>query len=169
MPKYLDEFTEGRIYVETNIFLFTALADAKYGPSCLEFLERASRGEIELFTSVLTIDEVAFVTLKVKLEEKYGVMRSPVLFLKRHPDTVKALAAEVGEVIENVLRLVTLVEVSALDIPKVQEYMREFGLLPRDAIHLAVANRLGLTHLASNDCNFDAVPWLARYAPRPSR
>jgi predicted nucleic acid-binding protein len=60
MPKYLDEFIEGRIYVETNIFLFAALADAKYGPSALRFLERSCGDEIELFTSTLTVDEVSF-------------------------------------------------------------------------------------------------------------
>ena len=93
MPKYLDEFTEGRIYVEANIFLFTALADARYGPSALRFLERASGDEIELLTSTLTVDEVSFVALKAKLEEKYGVTKNQILYLERNPEVVKALAS----------------------------------------------------------------------------
>jgi predicted nucleic acid-binding protein len=83
MPKHLDEFIEGRIYVETNIFLFAALADAKYGPSALRFLEQSCGDEIELFTSTLTADEVSFVALKAKLEEKYGVMRNQVLYIMK--------------------------------------------------------------------------------------
>ena len=166
MPNYLDEFIEGRIYVEANIFLFTALADAKYGPTALRFLERSSGDEIELLTSTLTIDEVSFVALKAKLEEKYGVMRNQVLYLKRNPEVVKVLASEVNRIVENVLGLTTLVEVNAPDIQQMRLYVKEIGLLPRDAIHLAVARRLGLTCMASSDSDFDRVPWLTRYAPR---
>jgi hypothetical protein len=166
MPSYLDEFVEGRIYVETNIFLLAALADAKYGPSALRFLERSSGDKIELLTSTLTIDEVSFVALKAKLEEKHGVMRNQVLYLKRNPDVVKALASDVNQIVGNVLSLTTLVEVSTPDIQQMRLYLKEFGLLPRDAIHLAVAHRLGLAGVASNDSDFDRVPWLTRYAPR---
>lgn len=166
MPSYLDEFIEGRIYVEANIFLLTALADAKCGPSALRFLERSSGDEVELLTSTLTIDEVSFVALKAKLEEKYGVTRNQVLYLKRNPEVVKALASDVNRIVENVLNLTTLVGVSAPDIQQMRLYVEEFGLLPRDAIHLAVAHRLGLTCMASSDSDFDRVPWLTRYAPR---
>lgn len=75
MPKYLDEFREDRIYVEPNILLFDALADARWGPSSLEFLKRGGQGKFELLTSSLTIDEIAFVALRVKLEEKYEITR----------------------------------------------------------------------------------------------
>ncbi len=166
MPSYLDEFIEGRIYVETNIFLFAALADAKHGPSALRFLERSSGDEVELLTSTLTIDEVSFVALKVKLEEKHDVTRNQVLYLKRNPEVVRALASDVNQIVENVLGLTTLVEVGASDVQQMRLYMKEFGLLPRDSIHLAVTHRLGLTRMASNDSDFDRVPWLTRYTPR---
>ena len=166
MPGYLDEFIEGRIYVEANILLFTALADAEYGPSALEFLERSSEDGIELLTSTLTIDEVSFVALKAKLEEKYGVTKNQVLYLKRNQEVVKALASDVNQIVENVLGLATLTEVSAPDVQQMRLYMEEFGLLPRDAIHLAVVHRLGLTCMASSDSYFDRVPLLTRYAPR---
>jgi predicted nucleic acid-binding protein len=142
------------------------LADAKYGPSALRFLERSSGDEVELLTSTLTIDEVSFVALKAKLEEKYGVTRNQVLYLKRNPEVVKALVSDVNRIVENVLSLTTLVEVGAPDIQQMRLYMEEFGLLPRDAIHLAVAHKLGLTCMASSDSDFDRVLWLTRYAPR---
>ena len=166
MPSYLDEFIEGKIYVETNILLSAALADAKYGPSALRFLERSCGDEIELLTSTLTIDEVSFVALKVKLKEKYGVTRNQVLYLKRNPEVVMALASDVNQIVENVLSLTTLVSVSAPDIQQMRLYIKEFGLLPRDAIHLAVTHRLGLTCMASSDSDFDGIPWLSRYALR---
>lgn len=166
MPKYLDEFSGDRIYVEPNIFLFAALAEARFGHSALEFLKHGSQGEFELLTSSLTIDEIAFVALKVKLEEKYEVTRGHVRYLKQHPEVVKALAPEIGEVLDNVRRLCTIVEVNESDIERMQEYMVSFGLLPRDAIHLAVARRMGLSCIASSDEDYDRVSWLSCYAPR---
>ena len=166
MPKYLDEFSGDRIYVEPNILLFDALADARFGHSSLEFLKRGSQGEFGLLTSSLTIDEIAFVALKVRLEEKYKITRGHVRYLKQHPEVVKALALEIGEVLDNVRRLCTIIEVGELDIERMEEYMKSFGLLPRDAIHLAVARRMGLTCIASNDADFDRVNWLSRYEPR---
>jgi predicted nucleic acid-binding protein len=166
MSRYLDEFSGDRIYVEPNIFLFDALADPRFGHSSLEFLKRGSQGEFELLTSSLTIDEIAFVALKVKLEEKYEVTRRHVCYLKQHPEAVKALAPEIGEVLDNVRRLCTIIEVDEVDIERMQEYMESFGLLPRDAIHLAVARRMGLTCIASSDKDFDRVSWLSRYEPR---
>ena len=166
MPRYLDEFSGNRIYVEPNILLFDALADARFGHSSLEFLKRGSQGEFELLTSSLTTDEIAFVALKIKLEEKYEVTKGHVRYLKQHPEVVKALAPEIGEVLNNVRRLCTIVEVDESDIERMQEYVKSFGLLPRDAIHLAVAHKLGLTCMASSDGDFDRVNWLSRYEPR---
>jgi hypothetical protein len=60
MPKYLDEFSEDRIYVEPNILLFDPLADARFGRSSLEFLKRGSQGEFELLTSSLTMRLLSF-------------------------------------------------------------------------------------------------------------
>jgi len=166
MPKHLDEFSGDRIYVEPNILLFDALADVRFGRSSLEFLKRGSLGEFELLTSSLTIDEIAFVALKVKLEEKYKVTKGHARYLKQHPEVVKALAPEIREVLDNVRRLCTIVEVDESDVERMQEYMISFGLLPRDAIHLAVAHRMGLTCIASSDKDFDRVNWLSRYEPR---
>jgi len=169
MPKYLDEFSGDRIYVEPNVLLFDALADARFGRSSLEFLKCGSQGEFELLTSSLTFDEIAFVALKVKLEGKYEVTRGHVRYLKQHPEVVKALAPEVREVLDNVRRLCTIVEVDEPDVQRMQEYMESFGLMPRDAIHLAVAHRMGLTCIASSDTDFDCVSWLSRYEPRELR
>jgi len=46
-----------------------------------------------------------------------------------------------------------------------------FGLLPRDALHIAVIQRLGLSEIATDDADFDRVPWMQRHwvfnAPAP--
>jgi predicted nucleic acid-binding protein len=42
---------------------------------------------------------------------------------------------------------------------------KQFELLTGDALVVAVMQAHGLTHLASNDADFDRVPGLTRYTP----
>ena len=42
---------------------------------------------------------------------------------------------------------------------------QQTGLLSNDALIVAVMQANGLTHLASNDADFDRVPSITRYAP----
>jgi predicted nucleic acid-binding protein len=42
---------------------------------------------------------------------------------------------------------------------------KQFELLNGDALVVAVMQAHGLTHLASNDADFDRVPGLTRYTP----
>ncbi len=43
---------------------------------------------------------------------------------------------------------------------------QQFELLNGDALVVAVMQAHGFTHLASNDADFDRVPWLTRYEPK---
>jgi len=42
---------------------------------------------------------------------------------------------------------------------------RQTGLLTNDALVVSTMQANGLTHLASNDADFDRVPGITRYAP----
>jgi len=169
MPKPLSDFEGDRIYVESNIFLFIALGNFRLGPACMEFFGRAARGEFEVLTSSLTVDEVAFVALKVGLEEKFRVTSGAVAYLKRNPEIVKTLGSKVIEVVQRMAAMTRLVEVASDDVLGIGTCMEAYGLLPRDACHLSVMHRLGMMAIASNDRDFDRVPWLTRYYPQRSR
>ncbi len=41
--------------------------------------------------------------------------------------------------------------------------IRTFWLLPRDALHVAIIQRLGLTAIASDDVDFDRVEGIERH------
>lgn len=43
------------------------------------------------------------------------------------------------------------------------ENSRRFGLLPRDALHLAIVQRLGVSAIASDDTDFDRIEGVHRY------
>jgi len=163
----LEDFRGERVYIESNILIYNALAHPEYGDSCRRFLERGLRKEFEILTSGLTIDEIAFIAFKTKVEEEHP-RENVVRFLKNNPDVVKSLSAEVNMIIDNVLTIATIVDVTKLDIGYMQRFMEEFGLLPRDAIHLAVTHNLGISSFASNDSDFERVDWLKPYKPSKS-
>ncbi|MBU1261421.1 hypothetical protein KJ640_00465 [bacterium] len=62
-------------------------------------------------TASLTIDEIAFVALKVELKKEYNITSSQVFYLKKHPDVVKLLASRANAILENIFQLSTIIEV----------------------------------------------------------
>lgn len=44
--------------------------------------------------------------------------------------------------------------------------MEKYNLLPNDALHLATMKRYGITNIATNDGDFERVPWLNVWKPR---
>jgi predicted nucleic acid-binding protein len=132
-------------------------------------LNRALKREFELVTSTLTIDEIAFISLRAKLEEKHGIDKGALRYLKRNPEIVSNLALEVNQIIDSVVSLTTLVEVKDTDIDYMKKAMLAYGLLPRDSLHLAVAHRVGISDFATNDTDFERVRGIRLFRPREKR
>lgn len=80
-------------------------------------------------------------------------------------DLAGAIAAH-GDVIDPALRkLMTLPHVHLISVESADFYgmlnsIRLYGLLPRDALHVTIMQRLGLTAIASDDTDFDRVATL---------
>jgi predicted nucleic acid-binding protein len=119
-----------------------------------------------LVTATLTIDEVAFTLAETLVaREPYAVTRSRSQYLQAHPDVVKALAGRFRDPLDALTNIVTLEPVTATDISDMVDIMAATGLLPRDAIHLAVMRRLGITAIASDDDAFDGIEGITLYKP----
>jgi len=56
-----------------------------------------------------------------------------------------------------------LVGVEATDGNRMLDNILTFSLLPRDALHVTIMQRLGLTAIASDDADFDRVKGLERH------
>jgi predicted nucleic acid-binding protein len=53
--------------------------------------------------------------------------------------------------------------VETTDLDRMLDNIRTFSLLPRDALHTAIIQRLNLTAIASDDTDFDRVQGLERH------
>ena len=58
-----------------------------------------------------------------------------------------------------------LVLVTEQRVSQAADLSCKHGLLTNDALIVALMQDRGLTHLASNDADFDLVPSIKRYAP----
>ena len=154
----LATFQGDAIYLDTNILVGLVDADSTYHPACAAFFQRAvaPAHPIQLVTATLTLDEVIFVLLQeMLLRAPYAITRNRSQYLQTHPEIVRTLMEQIDPLLDDVSTLVILEPVTVTDITQMRQEMQAHGTLPRDAIHLAVMHRCGLTAIASDDAGFD--------------
>jgi predicted nucleic acid-binding protein len=160
----LDEVPTGSVYVDTNVLYMYLRSDPLHTPVIRSFLRRVVRGQVKAFVSVLALDELYYRLLLAGIKD--AANPDPMRQLR---DNLAGALTEHGAVIEQaVRRLITLpntnlVGVEAADTDRMLINVRSFTLLPRDALHVAIIQRLGLGALASDDMDFDRVSSLERH------
>ena len=150
-----------RLYLDSSVFLHLLL-DGKWADRAERILEAVERGEATGYVSVLVVEEVALKLLFAKASElgvatfwefKRKLIRDeafreecfrPVLEFSRYLDRLSGLA---------------WVHVTREDYERGIEIASKHGLLTADAIHAAVALRLGVP-IATFDEDFKKVPGL---------
>ena len=95
----------------------------------------------------------------------FEVARNRTQYLARHPEVVRKLAEDLEPLLGSAKAIVSVEPVTADDVSAMLHGMRHYGMLPRDAIHVAVARRLGIAAIISDDSAFDTVPDLHLYRP----
>jgi predicted nucleic acid-binding protein len=121
---------------------------------------------IRLVTATLTIDETVFALLQeLLLRPPYSVPRSRSQYLGAHPEIVRQMMASVDYGLQRLLAILSLEPVLPADIDAMRKEMIATGALPRDAIHVAVMRRLGITAIASDDDGFEQHTGIILFKP----
>jgi predicted nucleic acid-binding protein len=154
------------IFVDANTFIYHFAPDPLLGSPCGQLLQRIESGELDGFTSLHLMSEVAHKLMTLEANKLFGWSLSGMANrLRRHPAEVQRLMA-FRRAIEQVAQsrvqvlpspLSTLVDATIIS--------QQTGLLTNDALLVALMRANGLNRLASHDADFDRVPGLTRYAP----
>lgn len=170
----LDEVSSGGLYVDTNVWYMYLRADATTRPILTTFLGRVVRGLCDAFVSIPVLDELFYRLLLACVQDATG--RHPLEELRA--DRTGAIRNH-GPAIDTALRQlvllphVHLVGIETADFSGMLENIKTYALLPRDALHVALMQRLNLTAVASDDTDFDRVSTLTRHwvinAPQEQR
>ncbi len=160
----LGDVIGGSVYVDTNVLYMCLHIDPTYAPEIRAFLSRVGHGEIEAFIGVPALDELYYRLLLIRIKETTG--HNPLDVLRKDP--ASAIAVH-GKIIEKAIRdliglpHMNLVGVEIADAGRMLDHITRFSMLPRDALHVAIVRRLGLTAIASDDADFDRVHGLERH------
>ncbi len=157
----LIDFTGPVIYIDTMV-PYALLRSVS--PAAEAFFERLERGAFLAYTSVLTLDELAYRLLLALTKDRYG--GSPLDRLRDEEE--KMIAEFASPIIDRLNRLRNFLHLAILDVPAsdldvMNDAMAQYHLRPRDALHLAAMQRVNCFDLASNDPHFDRVPHLRRF------
>jgi predicted nucleic acid-binding protein len=160
----LDTVTVGRVYVDVNVFYMYLRPDPEHLSSLRVFLERVTNGDITAYTSVLTMDELFYRFLLARIKDTYE--RNPLDVLREDAEeAIERCSSEIEVALRKLVRLphLELAPVLKDDFPRMLDNINNFALLPRDALHIAVMQRLGVDEIATDDADFDRVTGLQRH------
>ena len=135
--------------------------------------EKLGKKRSLLILSSLGLDEIWFALLGIltrielrnrKLEEKRWFW-----FLKENPEFVSTLAGELEKKTTFLLEIpfLFLIEISHESTLKSLNIMKQYGLLPRDAIHATAAMVSGVDTIITTDEDFSRVDKLTIYTCNP--
>lgn len=159
-----DEITGGDIYADVNALYMFLRRNERHRVIIRPFMKHVVQGKIELYVSPLTTDELLYRLLLTRIKEVYG--RNPHDVLRSDPiEPIRRLSDEISHALQRTLRLphIRLVSIATEDIFQMLENTQQYALMPRDALHLAVMQRLGLRDIVSDDADFDRIPELRRH------
>ena len=161
MSQPLTEFAGRALYLDTMI-PYILLRGFDLAAQAL--FEQIQIGRFQAYTSVLTFDELAYRLLLASIREQYP--GSPLEYLR---DNEKKAIAEfyppIAARLEQLQRFpnLSLIDLTASDVVGMNEYILQYQLRPRDALHLAAMQKCECFDLVSQDSDFDRVPIVHRY------
>jgi predicted nucleic acid-binding protein len=155
-------------FVDANILHYALVPTFDASPLCIEFVDRAIEKLISIATSVQVLSDVLHKIMASEAAELTGRERPGIIgYLKKHPDTIGRLVAY-PQAIERLKMIPMQILAVNFDLLcSVPQLAGSHGLLTNDAIIVALMQRHGLTHLATNDNDFDRVPGITVWKPRP--
>lgn len=153
-------------FVDANTFIYHFAPDPVLEPPCTQLLQRIENRELEGFTSLHLLSEVAHKLMTLEASTLFGwSLTGMANRLRRHPAEVQKLTAfrrAIEQVVQSRVQVLAPPVSALVDAAAISQ---QTGLLMNDALIVALMRANGLSRLASHDADFDRVPGLTRYAP----
>jgi predicted nucleic acid-binding protein len=154
------------VFIDANIFVYHFIADPDLGGVCTSLLERLERKELEGWCSPSVLLEVAHRLMTIEACTTFGWPYKGIAGrLQKHPQEVQQLGRYRQALTQIALLGLSFVLATEQHVLQAADLSCQYGLLTNDALVIALMQRQGLTHVASNDADFDLVPSITRYAP----
>jgi predicted nucleic acid-binding protein len=154
-------------FVDSNILYYALVPTAGITERCVALLDRAIAGRIAMSVSLPVLSDVLHKVMTSEAAQLAGRDRTGIVgYLGKHPDLIANLK-EYPQAMER-LSAVPL-RVLPVDEPLLRQaacIAVAHKLLTNDAMIVALMERHQLTHLVTNDDDFDRVSGLTIWKPR---
>jgi predicted nucleic acid-binding protein len=154
-------------FVDANIIYYHLVDTPPLSDDCSDFLKRLERREVIGSTSTAAIAEATHKVMLADAVRTHGLERKALVFrLKREPQLLAKLT-EHEAVVPTVRALNLQIELVTLDLLETAAGLSvQLCLLTNDALTIAIMKKLGVTHLATNDADFDQIEGITVSKPR---
>jgi predicted nucleic acid-binding protein len=153
--------SSAKIFIDSNIFVYHLSSDPVYGISCKNLLKKVEDGDLHGYTSTIVVTEVVFAYIRLWLIKQEGIEPKGILqFLKRTPQILSKIELEI---VQELFTIVDILRVGKGDVKEAFKYISQFHLLPNDATNLSVMERAGLTHIVTQDEDYEKVGTVIRW------
>jgi predicted nucleic acid-binding protein len=163
----LDVPAAERVFIDANILHYSIIPVAPFTAIVLPFIDRLRRQEFVGYATFQVLADAHHKTMTSLAAGQYSLTQKSLAgWLKNHPQEIQSLVGLAqAAIMLGALPLNLLPTDSAL-LVEVARLSQAHGLLTNDAMIVALMQRHGITHLASNDDDFDRVPGITVWKPR---
>jgi predicted nucleic acid-binding protein len=154
------------VFLDANTLIYHFSFHSQFGNACTELVERIEHQDLVGYISAHVLNEVVHRLMTMEASSVFGrPFRGIVRRMKRHPVDVQSLSHYRHAIDEIPLLGIQILPLLPRQVSLAADVTRQFGLLNSDALVVVIMRDQGLTHLASNDADFDRVPGITRYGP----
>ncbi len=154
-------------FIDANIFYYHYVETPPFSQASTAFLERVASGTVAGYASVHVLAEAIHKIMLAEAAATFGLNRAGLVnWLQRHGGRITKLREfrrAAGELLEMGLNLVAI---DGADLQHAADLSMKMGLLTNDATTLALMRRHTISHLITNDSDFDSIPNLTIWKPK---
>jgi predicted nucleic acid-binding protein len=156
-----------RCFVDANILYYCFVETPDFSVASRDFLHRAQQADVDAVTSVRCLSDCIHKTMLAEISQRFGRSRDRLIgWLKQNPNAFDQLP-KTAEVCSRLLQLrLTVLPHEASILSQAVALSQSHQLLLGDATIVALMQRHGITHLATNDDDFARVPGITIWQPR---
>jgi len=158
--------SDERCFVDANILYYHFVETPPLSDVCSDFLKRIEDGEVIGYSSAGVLAEAVHKVMLAEAVSRWGLSRQGLAHrLQRRPELVSQLTEHL-KVVPTVRALNFQIESITSDLLESATHISvRHSILTNDALIIAVMQQKNLTHLVTNDDDFNLIPGLSVWKP----
>jgi hypothetical protein len=153
-------------FLDATIFYYHLVNTPPLSDDCSDLLMRIGTGVVSGVTSTVALAEATHKVMLAEIVRRHGVAPQGLIArLKKHPELLELLTEHQQVVTLAQALRITIAPITPDLLQRGAELSPQQRLLTNDALTLAVLEKMGVRHLATNDDDFDLIAGVTVYKP----